>query len=310
MAASDFWPEGKAFAFTVFDDPDAQSHEAAERVYGFLHDHGFLTTKAVWPIRGSGTPSDDGATCADAVHREFLVGLQERGFEIAFHGAAAHTSRREETIRGLEAFREYFGADPRSYANHFFNRESMYWGPERLTGAARLAYRALTRGANDNCSFGHVEGHPLFWGDLCQRHIRYVRNFVFADLNVLNCCPYMPYRDEDRPYVNAWFSGAEGAEAPAFLERIAEEAQDRLEEQEGLAIVYTHFGKGFVREGKLDDRFRGLMKRLAQKNGWFVPVWRVLDHLRERRGERTITRAERRALEWRWLAHKARYGSA
>ena len=43
------WPEGKAFAFTVFDDPDAQSYEDGRVVYSFLDDLGFRTTRGVWP---------------------------------------------------------------------------------------------------------------------------------------------------------------------------------------------------------------------------------------------------------------------
>src|ERR1017187_4114815 len=59
------WPDGKSFAFTVFDDPDSQTLEAGREVYAFLASLGFRTTKGVWPIRGSGTPSDHGGTCAE-----------------------------------------------------------------------------------------------------------------------------------------------------------------------------------------------------------------------------------------------------
>ena len=32
------WPQGKRFAFTVFDDPDSQTLEAGRAVYSFLAD--------------------------------------------------------------------------------------------------------------------------------------------------------------------------------------------------------------------------------------------------------------------------------
>ena len=74
--------------------------------------------------------------------------------------------------------------------------------------------------------------------------------------------------------------------------------------------MYTHFGHGFVDGGRLDARFVRLMERLARKNGWFVPVSVLLDHLLERRPDPVLTDAQRRTLEWRWLAHKIRYGTA
>ena len=81
------WPEGKDFAFTIFDDPDGDSVETLEVVYSFLRDLGFRTTKAVWPIRGDGTPKVGGATCEDEQYLKLVLGLKEQGFEIGFHKA-------------------------------------------------------------------------------------------------------------------------------------------------------------------------------------------------------------------------------
>jgi hypothetical protein len=52
------------------------------------------------------------------------------------------------------------------------------------------------------------------------------------------------------------------------------------------------------------------MERLAAKDGWFVPVATVLDFLRARRASLTLTGAQRRELEWRWLRHKLRGGTS
>ena len=43
------WPEGKTFAFTIFDDPDARTYADGQRIYDFLFDNGFRTTRGVWP---------------------------------------------------------------------------------------------------------------------------------------------------------------------------------------------------------------------------------------------------------------------
>ena len=68
------WPEGKTFAFTIFDDPDFQTVERAGVVYDLLADRGFRTTKGVWP----GDESDPGGTCADPEYRRWAVSLRAR----------------------------------------------------------------------------------------------------------------------------------------------------------------------------------------------------------------------------------------
>jgi hypothetical protein len=304
------WPNGKRFAFTVFDDPDAQTLEVGKPVYDLLTSLGIRTTKAVWPIRGSGRPSDIGQTCAEPEYRKWVEGLQAAGFEIGYHNATSHTSHREETVRGLETFRQYFASYPAAAANHYACDEAIYWGEARLTGLFRAVYNVLTRGANRRRFFGHVPGHPLFWGDLCRDRIRYVRNFVFRDVNTLRACPYLPYHDPARPWVRYWFASSEGDKYPSFVRMLDESGQDRLEAEGGACIMYTHFGHGYVEGGRLQPRFVELMERLAKKDGWFVPVTTLLDYLRQRRSTTTIGRAQRLALEARWLRHKIGHGTA
>ena len=302
------WPEGKDFAFTVFDDTDLATLENVPRVYDFLGDLGFRTTKSVWPIRGSGTPVIGGATCDDDAYRSWTRALQAGGFEIASHGATSVTSPRGQVIRALDRFREIYGHDPHSLANHSGCAESIYWGADRTSGAARVAYHAMTRGRRRGAFRGHVEGDPLFWGDLCRQRIRYVRNFTYRDINTLAACPMMPYYDPERPYVNAWFAGSEGANVRIFNECLSEANQDRLEAEGGACIMYTHFASGFSSGRTIDPRFRQLMVRLASKNGWFVPVTTLLDHLSTLNGLTILSPRQRRALEWRWLRSKAFVG--
>ena len=60
------WPRGSRFAFTVFDDPDAQSFATTRLVYSFLADLGFRTTIGVWPLDIRRKPNSDGGTCGNA----------------------------------------------------------------------------------------------------------------------------------------------------------------------------------------------------------------------------------------------------
>jgi hypothetical protein len=140
-----------------------------------------------------------------------------------------------------------------------------------------------------------------------------MRNFVFAGINTLAACPPMPYHDPLRPDVNYWYASAEGHRVETFVRTISEENQDRLEEEGGACIMYAHFAygfNGFTKDRTLDPRFKQLMKRLSLKNGWFVPVSELLDHILQQRGPGKFGSAERAAIERRWLAHKIRFGSA
>jgi hypothetical protein len=303
------WPNGKRFAFTIFDDPDGQSLETSRIVYRFLSHLGFRTTIGVWPLGARREPNSGGETCANPAYLEHVRRLAANGYEVAWHNATLHTSTREETAEGLDLFRAHFGHDPLSMANHY-NGEALYWGPERLSGIRRSMYLILTRYKAANRHFGHVEGHPYFWGDLCRERIRYCRNFIFPGLNTLRACPWMPYHDPDRPWVNRWFAGSEGAQGAAFLRVIREANQDRLEYEGGASIVYTHFGHGFVSDGQLNPGFVRLMRRLSRKNGWFVPAHMILDHLAAERGIFALDAGTRRAIEWRWLAAKTLRGTS
>jgi hypothetical protein len=300
------WPDGKDFAFTIFDDPDLDTVENVAAIYSFLGDLGLRTTKAVWPIRGNDTPKVGGVTCEDEQYLKWMLDLKEQGFEIALHNVTYHTSTREETVRGIDTFCRLFGHYPHSMANHSGCLESIYWGSARLSRGQRVIYNLLHLRLNgDSAEFqGHIETSPLFWGDLCRAKIQYVRNFVLGDINTLKACPAMPYHDPARPYVNFWFAASEGARIESFNAIMSEDNQDRLVKEGGACIMYTHLAKGFLEEGGINKRFRVLMERMSRLNGWFVPVRTLLDFILQVRGNHVITPAERNDLERRWLWHK------
>ena len=298
------WPDGKDFAFTIFDDPDLGTVDNVAGVYSLLRDLGLRTTLAVWPVRGQGTPKVGGATCEDERYLKLVLDLKEQGFEIALHNITYHTSTREQTTRGLEEFHRLFGHDPYSMANHTGCNDSIYWGSARLSGIQRFTYNLLNRYRTDGTFQGHLETSPLFWGDLCREKIKYVRNFVFEDINTLKVCPAMPYHDPARPYVNLWFAASEGARVESFNATMSEANQDRLVREGGACIMYTHLAAGFLENGKINTRFKVLMERISRMNGWFVPVRTLLDHILSIRGHHSISSSERSGLERKWLMHK------
>jgi hypothetical protein len=297
------WPDGKQFAFTIFDDPDLDTVNNVASVYSFLDELGMRTTKAVWPIRGNSTPKIGGATCEDKQYLKWILDLKGRGFEIALHNVTYHTSLREETIHGLEVFNRLFGQYPHSMANHSGSNEGIYWGNSRLSGLQKVIYDTLHL-SRQNVHQGHVETSSLFWGDLCRQRIKYVRNFSYGDINTLKVCPFMPYHDPDRPYVNYWFAASEGPRRDSFNAMMSEGNQDRLASEGGACIIYTHLASGFLDNGVINNRFKVLMERLSKMNGWFVPVRTLLDHILSIRGFHSISNGERNRMERNWLIHK------
>ena len=303
------WPDKKRFAFTIFDDTDKTNLQNGLPFYDFLRDCGFRTTKSVWTVKGENRLPGAGSTCEDKPYLDWVLQLRDQGFEIGLHNVSSATSNRAQTEKGFETFRALFDRDPATLSNHAACGESIYWGAERLSGINRMLYTALM-GKNHAENFrGHIQGDPLFWGDICRDRVTYVRNFVYNEINTLKACPFMPYHDPLRPCVKYWFPSTEGADVDSFTRMISEKNQDRLEAEGGACIMYTHAGNRFW-NNTLDAGFKRLMTRLSKKNGWFVPVATLLDFLRENQGHHVISRGERTRLETKWLLHKIMLGGS
>lgn len=304
------WPEGCRFAFTAVDDTDWATVENVKPVYDLLRDLGILTTKSVWVFDGAPAGNFQGQTCEDPDYLRWVLSLQKAGFEISLHNAAPVTSCRERTRLALDRFYDLFGAQALIHCNHRDCQENIYWGDFRLTGSRRILYNWMTRDRRNHRFRGHMEGDPLFWGDLCRERVLYVRNFVFQELNTLKVCPEMPYHDACRPYVNFWFASADAGSLNRFLRHYTPENIDMLAEERGLSIAYVHFGSGFAPGGRLDPEFRRRMEYMASKGGWFAPAGTLLDYLRQKQTpeQRSISETRRAALETRWLAGRVREG--
>jgi hypothetical protein len=299
------FPDGARFAFTILDDTDDSTLENARPVYDRLAELGFRTTKTVWPV---GCPEGSrNFFAADTLERpeylEWVHQLVEKGFELALHGATMESSRRERTQRGLELMKREFGAVPRLYANHGFNRENLYWGAERFRTPWLRRLIERLGGGRERAFEGEDPTSAYFWGDLCLERIEYVRGFTFAELDLLRADPRSPYRQSDTPYVRSWFSTADAPDAATFKRRVTRRAIDRLESDGGVCILSTHLGKGFANKGRLDLDVDAILTDISRRKGWFVPVTWVLDHLRAMpgRSDAPLSPLDRTRLELRFL---------
>jgi hypothetical protein len=293
------FPDSRHFAFTIFDDTDLSTVENIGPIYRLLNDLDMRTTKSVWPLASAGSGRLGGESLQDPRYLNFILELKNSGFEIALHNVRNTGSTRWDVEQGLEEFRRLIGIYPRIHTNHSYNCENVYWGSARFSHIGPL-YRVLTKSRHQAFE-GHVEGSKYFWGDLCRQRIDYVRNFVFRDINLDRINPTMPYHDDQRPFVNMWFSSSNAPDCGSFCELLNEANQDRLEEERGICIVYAHLACGFARDGIVHPRVDSLLRRLARKNGWFVPVSPLLDFLRQQRQTSSIPQSELEAMERKWL---------
>ena len=299
------FPNGRRFAFTILDDTDDATFESVIPVYDRLREYGFRTTKTVWPLDCPEGSQEYFA--AETLQRpEYLSYVQQLvadGFELASHGATMEPSDRERTLRGLEFLDRHFDTALQLHANHGENRENVYWGAKRFrTPLFRWLVRATGRSPRSGYYCGEVEGSEFFWGDVCHKRFRYVRNFTFASLDALSFNPEMPYAVPSTPYVQYWFSTSDAPTPEVFRRRITRSAIDRLEAAGGICIVSTHFGKrGYVSSGRLDSGVDEILRYIAAKPGWFVPVSEILDYLKARNPNRNIGRFALARLEIRFL---------
>jgi hypothetical protein len=299
------FPNGRRFAFTILDDTDDATFENIVPVYDRLREYGFRTTKTVWPLDCPEGSQEYFA--AETLQRpEYLSYVQQLvadGFELASHGATMESSDRERTLRGLEFLDRHFDTTLQLYANHGENREDVYWGAERFrTPLLRWLVRTIERNRRDGYYCGEVEGSPFFWGDECRKRFRYVRNFTFSSLDALSFNPEMPYSTSSTPYVEHWFSTTDVPDIETFQRRGTRDAIDRLEADAGVCILSTHFGKrGYLANGRLDPDVDEMLRYIAAKPGWFVPVSELLDHLRAQQTGRNLEGFALARLEVRFL---------
>ena len=301
------FPQGKQFGFTILDDTDDSTLENVKPVYEALKAYGIRTTKTVWPV-----DCPEGSRnffAADTLQRkpylEFVHKLGVDGFEIAFHGATMESSRRDRTVQALDFLKGEFGAYPTLFCNHGYNRDNLYWGHKRFQTSWLRCIVGLLRKEAAFYYLGEVKDTDYFWGDLCRQHIRYVRNWTFSCLNMLDVNPDMPYRLSGTPYVNLWFSTADAPDVQDFVRMLTQDNIDRLEQAGGLCVISTHLGKGFVKDGVLDPRVHRIFQTLSRKPGWYVPVSEMLDYLVQTQDKgQTLGPLTTALLEMRYLVNK------
>jgi hypothetical protein len=289
------YPDGKDFAVSFVDDTDLSTRENTEPVYDLLDSLNIRGTKTIWVSQQKRTSSfrkenekpisphgNSGSTLENKEYLEFILDLQQKGFEIALHGVAAGNSYRQETIDGIERYKTLLGSYPKINIFHERNRENLYAGNDKLDF---WPFKVLERVTDNSDYQGHIEGSPYFWGDIA-KSIKYMRLpfHTIAEANTLELNSSMPFHDPKRPYVNYWFASSDGSDCQRFNKLLSDANVKRLEIENGVCLIYTHFAKGFCYkkndEYVLNKEFLGVMSNLgSHQNVWCPTASELLDRL-------------------------------
>lgn len=304
------FPGGKKFAFTFLDDTDNATIEKVKIIYDFLHSESIIGTKSVWFY----PPKDNFHDTQYLQQKDYcalIKDLKNKGFEICLHSVGSGKFTRQEIISAFEAFKNIFGSYPRVHANHSNNPDNIYWNPEfRFSKPLSWMYKMYNtvRRKERNKFQGQDVNSACFWGDFCKENIDYIRNYTFNGINTYKYDFRMPWRRKltDR-FSNHWFSSSDGHTVMEFNELLSPENLDKLERENGICIVYTHFAEGFLENGRLNEVFKQRIKDLGSRNGWFVPVSELLDFIIENKAnDDYINQRYLLRLNYLWLKDRLR----
>ena len=304
------YPNGKEFAFTILDDTDDTTVANGRPVYNLLKEANIKITKTVWAFdtaRENQGPYFAGETLESPEYLDWVHELDKSGFEIAFHNASMGTAKREKTINAINFLRQEFGKDIRLHCNHGQNRENLYWGSSRYnTPLVKLLLKIREILETNVIYEGNIAGSPFFWGDIAKERISYMRSLSFNRLNGFSIPPKTLYYDDKKPFAPVLFNTADAPDIDHFNSLVTKKAIDNLRDCNGWAIVSTHIGKGFYRDGKIDPTFCETIEYLKSMPGYYVPVTTLLDYLRDLLGITKLNSVSRFTMESQHILDRIR----
>jgi hypothetical protein len=303
------WPLNKEFSFTIIDDTDYATVKNTKPVYDYLRSKNIIISKTVWIY----PPNDTfkGQTVQDKDYYDFLMKIENEGYEILMHSVGSGVFKRSEIIEGFEIFKDIFGRYPSVHINHSFNPDNIYWGYKRFGPVLRFLVKYF--GGKSREFYGDELYSEFFWGDYSKKYIKYNRNRTFSGINTLRYDPEMPFIEKKKSFCNYWFSSSDGQTIEEFNNLVTRKNIDKLVKEKGLSIVYTHFACGFVNHnGVIDRTFEENIDYLSSQNGWFVPVSEILDYLLSLKNNTSVGSLYINKLDTLWLMDrikkKIKYG--
>ena len=187
-------------------------------------------------------------------------------------------------------------------------------GKKRLIFPLDIIFELLTyinpRGVKSSIYQGEIESSEYFWGDIAYEKVDFIRNLTFDEINLFNITNKVVHKRKRTKFVKNWFISSEAPDCQSFINLFTDANIQKLEDQNGLCIVYTHFGNNFVEDGKLNEEFKTIVDKIASKNGWFVPASDILIYLDKKIGISNLSYYEEFLMCAKWLAWKMLRGTS
>jgi hypothetical protein len=279
------FPAGKECVVAIIDDADGSTIESLAPVFALLDSLGLRVTKAVWAFDHEGcAPASVGLSLDDRAYAAWVAREAEAGHEIVLNSPSCGDDERSSILAAEERFVRALGRERRLEVFHDDDRESLYWGTDRIPNGPVRAIWTAVRGGSP--SEGHVPGSRFYWLDLARGLVRYAGRYTTDDLNTLALNPSMPFEDATTPSAPLWFAGADGRSPDRFVGLLSEGAVRRLKAERGAAIIRTRFASGFAtRAGAVRDRVRPDIRRTLLRcredaKVELLPAGELLDRLR------------------------------
>jgi hypothetical protein len=286
--AVSLYPNGHPFAFTIVHDADSAYSQRLAPLFDVFDNLGFRITAtafvfwAQWAREGRvwaewnrlNDPNyrffaPKAVPLADPQERLFYRGLAARGHEIGMHSPSDTSDTRKDLIRAFEYFRDVFGHYPKVYVEHASNSNKEAQANE---------------GSNPASSYYNT--------DLLERYGAWIwvdgagalpdpKNGKFFDLLASNNSPFSRFALETYGIQKGFIRSGKWRDSTGdgFLQWYSEANIDALENNRGMALVYTHLNAKWLdpQTREMRSAIKNRLGYLAAKRAWLAPAGEILD---------------------------------
>jgi hypothetical protein len=184
------------------------------------------------------------------------------------HTPSETSSPREDVVRAFALFESVFGSPPRTYVEH---------SPDNNLDAQKRC------GSDPTSPYYNTDllNRSECWVWVCDDDTAFSRT-LGQQFNVLSDKdgPFCPRARKKFGILRAFLrSPTKPGDGDGFLATFDDRTFDALEQQRGLALVYTHLAAGWLDPAtrRLRQDIAGRLEALARRNVWFASAATILD---------------------------------
>jgi hypothetical protein len=286
--AISLYPNAHPFAFTIVHDADSAYSQRLAPLFDVFDTLGFKITATafafwakwaghgrIWEEWNSSSDSNyrfsapKAVPLVDSRERAFYKSLAARGHEVGMHSPSDTSDTRKDLIRAFEYFKQVFGHYPKVYVEHSSktNKEAQ---SNQGSNPASIYYN--TDLLEQYGSWIWVDG-PGALPD--------PKNGKYFDLLAVNKSPFSRFALDTYGIHKGFVRSGKWQDSTGdgFLQWYSENNIDALENNRGMALVYTHLDSKWLdpQTRRIRSAIEARLRYLASKRAWFAPAGLILD---------------------------------